>query len=238
MSEPTPLPTANLLPNWAHTVINLVKAHERLVIVGISALVLLHFVDQGYTALKAYEKSKAGLAQQELNIKASQSATIQQQLAQMQAENAANTARLEAEIAASKTKEKIQQEIDAKLPLPELRDRWTTLIVANPGAITSNSNGTITVTGDAAHATVNELDKVAPLTDQLVDTQQQLAGCNKVSAEKDVAFTAKSAELDASTKARAADAVVAKEEARHQYWRGFKHGFIAGVVTTVAVMLK
>jgi hypothetical protein len=234
MSEPTPLPTANLLPNWVHTVINLVKAHERLIIVGIAALVLLHFGDKGYDALKAYHASQAKLSQQELVLKAKASQDVQQQLAQMQAENAANTARLEAEIANSKQKVIIQQKKDAALPPTELSAKWADQVNTPRANITPQPNGTIAVTVDAAHATVNELDKIPGLNDQLTATQEELKGCVKVSAEKDVAFTAKDAELTADKKARVEDAKVAKDEARHQYWRGFKHGFIVGVAATVA----
>ena len=87
---------------------------------------------------------------------------------------------------------------------------------------------------DAAHATVNELDKIQGLNDQLTATQQELGGCNALSAQKDKTLDAKQSELVATQKARETDAKTAKDEARHQYWRGFKHGFIVGVAATVA----
>jgi hypothetical protein len=239
MTEATPAPVnPTLIPKWMHGWTAFVKAHERLVITGVIALVLIHYGDKAYNAFELHEKGKQSADNQQIAQLHNDNLTLAQQLAKMQADYSAKLAAMDAKIAASKQAEQDQQRKDAALPLPDLAVRWAQILALGPGNITPQPNGTLNVTVDAAHTTVNELDKVGPLTEQLLDTQTKLDSCVALNTEKDKAITGKEAELAAEKKARADDATVAKEKQRHAWWSGFKWGAITGFVGGVVALHK
>lgn len=217
--------------------INLVKAHEKLIIAVIAAVLLWHYGNKAYDAygkhLDAQVKTdNAQIAQIEKQNE--QNAITLQQLA---ATVAAQAKIDDAKIAAAKQTIIVKQKADAALPLPELSKHWVDMLSLQPAAITPQPNGTVAVTTDAAHATVNELEKVGPLTDQLAATQDQLKGCTILSAQKDTTIAGLNTVVADEKKGRADDAKQAKHDIRHAYLRGLKHGIIIGVVGTTAALV-
>lgn len=218
--------TEAIVKHWAA----FIKAHEKMVlIIGIVAL-LFHFGEKGLTAWENHDKRIATIAQQKVDADTAANKTLSEELANLKLEIAAKDAQLEAQIAASKQKLIVQQKIDANLPLPELSSRWESLLTLSPGSITSQPNGTVVVSGDAAHTTVNEIEKVPQLTEQLLNTQNELKGCTTLSAKKDDAITGLNKQLTDEQAARKDDQKLAAVKQKKAWLKGFKIGAIVGFV--------
>jgi hypothetical protein len=150
--------------------------HERLIIVAI-VVVGLWFgygkyadiraahdnaaLQQAKVVAAAQEQANAQLAQQVQADKASLQALTDKVTAQNAQLVAANTA-----LATALTK---QQKTDAALPVPALVDRWAQLAPGTnfTGAVTSGNN--VQVTPSNALATVQQLEKVPVLTQELAN---------------------------------------------------------------------
>ena len=243
MTETPANPT--LIPTWITTTEAIVKhwaafikAHEKLIIIGLSAALLFHFGEKGLTAWENHDKRIANIAQQKVDTDTAANKALSEQLAQLKLEIAAKNLQLEAQIVASKQKLIVQQKIDQNLPLPELSARWISLLSLQADSVTPKPDGTIAVTTDAAHTTVNELEKVAPLTEQLLDTQNELKGCNTLSAKKDESITGLSKQLTDEQTARKDDQKLAAVKQKKAWLSGFKWGAIVGFVGGVVALHK
>lgn len=213
-----------------------IQAHEKLILVGAASLLLWHFGDKVVSAYEAAHKSQQSADNQQIAQLHQDNVTLAQTLAQMQANYTSQIANLNAKIAAKQNATVIQQKTDAALPLPDLSARWESLLVLSPGSITPQPNGTVAVTTDAAHSTVNELEKVPQLMEQVLDTQTELKSCTDLSAQKDKTIQGAQAELAAEKKGRADDKAVAKDNQRKSFWKGTKIG--AAVATGAIFVLK
>lgn len=213
-----------------------VKAHERVLVIGLSAALLFHFGEKGLNAWEQHD-AKRGTAQQ-IIVKQddAQLKTLQAQLAAQQTQNAANIARLNAAIANGLATLKQRQQIDEQLPPSDLASRWSELI-ALPNSVTPTTTGSFTVSEDAAHATVNELEKVPQLTEQVLDTQAQVASCQKTLDTANQTVVASTKELADEKKSHADDVATLKVENKKKWMNGFKWGYIAGIGTAVAIKI-
>jgi hypothetical protein len=232
-ATPTTTKTQSFIGHW----VTVIKAHEKLILVAIMALVLWHFGDEAYNAYGKHlaaniQADNAHIAQVE-----QQNAATQAQLATLTATVAANAKIDDAKIAASKQKLVDVQKIDAALPLPELSVHWQSLLSLPPGSITPQPNGTVAVTTDAAHATVNAIEKVGPLNEQLSATQDQLKGCTAIQAQQTTLIVGLNTDVATVKKGREDDAKQAKHDIHRAYFRGLKHGFILGAGATTAVFV-
>lgn len=236
-AEQTPQ-TPIVIPNWVHAWGVFVKHHERIILVGIGALVIWHFGDKAYDGwrLGRDTTAQAQINQQIEAIHAQNQAT-QAVLAQMQQNFNTTVETLNAAIAKKQQVTIIQQQKDAVMPPVELSQRWETLVSAPEGSIAPTTDGKIAVSIDAAHTTVNELEKVPQLTEQVLDTQTELKSCVQLSAQKDATIEGVKQELTTEKKGREADAKGAADELskakKKSFWKGFKTG--AGVVGGVVV---
>lgn len=217
--------------------VNIIKAHEKLILVAITALVLWHFGDVAYNAYGKHLAANIQADNTRIAQAEQQNALTLAQLNTLKATVAANEKIDDAKIAAAKQKITDVQKIDAALPLPELSVHWQSILSLPPGSINPQPNGTVAVTTDAAHATVNELEKVGPLSDQLAATQDQLKGCAIVRSQQDTLIAGLNTDITAVKKGRADDAVKAKHDIRHAYFKGLKHGIIIGVAVTTAAFV-
>ena len=238
----TDTPPNPIVPTWILTTeaivkhwVTFIKGHEKLiVIIGLGAL-LFHFGEKGLSAWENHDKRIANIAQQKVDTDAAANQTLATELANLKLEIAAKNLQLEAQIAASKQKLVVQQKIDANLPLPELSNRWISLLALPADSITPKPDGTIAITTDAAHTTVNEIEKVGPLTEQLLDTQNELKGCSVLSAKKDDAITGLNKQLTDEQAARKDDQKLAAVKQKRAWMRGFKVGAIVGFIGGVFI---
>ncbi len=236
-TTPTTTPSnPTVIPSWITSWEAFIKAHERIILIGISSLLLWHFGDKAFDTWKSTRDTAAQtqINQQINSLHAENQATLAQ-LTKSEAQLNATIAQLQAKIAAGKQAEQKQEQNDATLPMPELAAHWQTMLVLPEGSITPQTNGTISVSTDAAHTTVEELEKVPQLTEEVIDQANEIKACTDTSAEKDKAIAGVQAELAEQVKGRAADAKVAADKQKHSFWKGFKWGYVAGITTAVLV---
>lgn len=218
--------------------VTLIKAHEKLLIVTITALTALHFGNKAYDAYISHLKNEANATNVQIAQVEQNNAQITAQIAQLKASVDAQAKIDDAKIAIAKQTLIVKQKEVAALPLPELSKEWISLLSLPDGSITPQSNGTVAVTTDAAHSTVNALESISTLNTELSATQDQLKGCTDVRAKQDVQITGLNASIELEKKGRAEDARVAKQEQHKSWMRGFKWGAIAGFVGGVFALHK
>jgi hypothetical protein len=217
--------------------VTFIKGHERLLITIIAAFVLIHYADKAYDAYENHLKATVSADNVHIAQIEQLNAKTEAELRLLKATVDANAKIAEAKIAASKQKLVEVKKVDAALPLPELSKHWEDMLKLSPGSITPQSSGTVAVTTDAAHSTVARLEEADSLEDQLTQTQIELKGCVEVREKQDVVNSGLKEDVAAQKKGREDDAKLAKNNIRHAYWRGFKHGFIVGVGSTVAAVV-
>jgi len=218
--------------------VTLIKAHEKLLIVAISAGTLLHFGNKGYDAYISHLKNEANATNTQIAQVEQQNKLTQAQLDKLKADVDLQVKIDDAKINAAKQTLIIKQKEVAALPLPELSKEWVSLLSLPDGSITPQPNGTVAVTTDAAHTTVNALESIPTLNTELSATQDQLRGCTDVREKQDTQITGLNTSLDLEKKGRAEDAKVAKQEQHKSWMRGFKWGAIAGFVGGVFALHK
>jgi hypothetical protein len=234
--------TPTLIPKWITALEAFIRAHERIILIGVTSLLIWHFGDK---ALDTYKSTRDAAAQTAINqqIATDKAATdaLTAQLAQLQVNFNTVVAQQNAIIAKSKQTLIVQQKTDAALPLPELSQRWALLVGSPPEQIAPQPNGTIAVSTDAAHNTVTELDKIPALNTQLVATQTELNQCTALSSQKDATLAQTQKELADETTGRATDAKAAKDAQataqKKSFWKGTKVGAAIATVAIVAVKI-
>src|SRR5271157_6514190 len=205
--------------------------HERLIIIVVLAVGL--WWGYGKYAQIRLDHDNAALAQQRLVT----AAQIQQnqQAAQQVAQDAADKKALEDKVAAQNqqltamnvalasalTK---QQKTDASLPVPDLVNRWAQLAPGTnfAGAIGSGNN--VAVTPSNALATVQQLEKVPVLTQQLANETTEKTNDDQLIVDNGAVC--------------AEQIKVVKDEARKGKRKWFIIGYIAGFASHVFLASK
>jgi hypothetical protein len=230
-----------VFPTWIHAWEAFIKAHEKMFLIlgGIAiAAYSVHVVDKG---VHGYLNNKHVEAQTQINQQIATSEAnnkaLETQIAQMQANYQALAQSLSAAIAAQKQVFVAQQKKDDAMPTDQLAGRWQDLIKSAPNSVIPQSNGTLNVSSEAAHTTVDALEQIPELTFENQSLNKELSSCNDLSAQKDKDVQQQKDLVAEEKKGRAADAVVAKDAQRNSFWKGFKIGYIAGVVTAIAVKI-
>lgn len=228
------------------------QRHERIVLI---AIVLLagtwgwnKWIDNDPTDKRV---AAAVLAQQVTDLKAA-NAEIALQATQSAAQYQATVdalskqnASLAAAVAARQATLVSQQAKNTTAPLPELAQRWESLVSDEtnvaPGGLTATADG-ITVTDTAARATVNMLEEVPVLKSDLSD-ETEIATNRGIEVDKangligvlNTQVSSLKTLGDAADKKCAADIAVVKSEARKSKRNWFLKG--AGVGATVALYI-
>lgn len=226
---------ASLEPHWVQVYTSFIKAHEKLLLIVVGGFLLFHMYDKGVTAWANHEQRVANAQQVKVVTDEAANKQLQEQLAEMQIQFKAADAARRAQIATLAAQLKSQQEADKIMPLPDLGNRWATLINLPPTSIVATPDNKMTVTGDVAHATVNQLEQVPVLTKQNTLLTNDLNECKVVSGQQDKTIAGLNTELTDEKSARAADARAAKAAQRKAWLRGFKWGAITGFVAGVFV---
>lgn len=219
--------------------------HERLLIVLVAAVVLWW----GYGKYAQIRLEHDNSALQQAKITADAQVAANQQLAQQVADDKAQlqvlTDKLTAQnqqltaaniaLATALTK---QQKTDASLPVPDLVNRWAQLAPGTNFAGAVGSGNNVSVTPANALATVQQLEKVPVLTQELANeiTQKQNDDQLLVSANKSIfdlnSQVTGAVKLDTDHQAQCAEQIkVVKDEARKSKRRWFIIGFISGLIT-------
>jgi hypothetical protein len=227
--------------------VTFVKGHEKFLMIVLGAALAFHFYSKAITAWDQHEQRLDSVAQQQVvatqqkvDADAVANKALADQLAQMQAQFIISEAQLRSQIAAETAALKNRTAQDNALPLPDLGTRWSTLLNLGAGQIVVTPDNKLALTPDASHATVNELEKVPVLTQELTQTTTDLTGCRTlVGKQQDMItglnnqITDSGAALTAEKAAREADAKLAAAKQKKSWLNGFKVGAIVGFVAGV-----
>lgn len=201
------------------TYLNLIKAHERLILVCIGAFLLWHFYG---SALRVWDKhdSRAAVqaqAQSQADQKAAASAAAN--LAVIQQQNNQLMSKLAAAVASANAALAAKQREDAALTAPQAAARL------NGQAIAS----TVVLPLDTARGMIAQLDEIPDLKLEVADTQAKVDAQQKLTTAQADLITSLGNELSGQNKACKAQVAELKVKA-HRSWRsGFKWGFITGI---------
>jgi ElaB/YqjD/DUF883 family membrane-anchored ribosome-binding protein len=245
----TPITVASLEPAWLSNWIALVKAHEKLFIALLIGVLSFFAYDKAVTAWDKHEQRVDAAEQQKVVAAAAKTAAddkanavLALQLDAMRAEYKASELKLQAQIAAEKAALSARQAHDDALPLPDLAQRWVSIMSLNAGDINATADGRLSVSSEAAHNTVDELEKLPVVAEELVKTEADLAGCQQLSAKQDTVIAGLNTRisdgntaLTAEKNARAADKKAAKAAQRKAWLKGFAVGAVTGFVAGLFV---
>ena len=233
------VPPVTLLPHWVHTYATFIKAHEKILIVAACLFAGFHFYSKGIDYLDRRDARQATAAQQVVNADTVTNQQLAGQLAQLRAQVAADTAQSVAKIKAAQASAAAHQAVDQNLPLPDLASRWAYLVNLQPGDITPTADNKLLLTDAGARATVKQLENLPALTETIVQTDAELAGCNQVSGKKDDVIAGLNKQIADTAEARKVDAKAAAAAQRKSWLKGFKWGvgvgFVAGLFVGHAI---
>ena len=228
MGPVTPVSATNLHPvvnNW----IALIKAHEKLIIVGILAFTGFHFYSKGIDAYIGHESTKAQAAA--VVVKTDDTATKQmtRQLAALKAQVAAQSAIISQQIAQRNKVTTQQQTVDKTLPPADLAARWEALLhIAN--GIDPATGQQFTVTQDAAVSTVTELEAYPTLAANVASLQTELNNDTTIISKQQEVIGQLNTNLTDEKKSHVADVKLEKAKAKRSFLRGLKVGAVAGFI--------
>ena len=224
------------------TISTYVKAHERLVLAGIAAVLLWFAVGHVESIIAAHDNANLTqakvVAQSQADKTAALAAQVEQQSAQYQALATKLDAQNAAVVAANTqlaTALAQRQKTDASLPPTELANRWAVLVPQAKPTVTATG---LAVDTPGAVATVQQLEQVPVLSAQLGNERTQLESTQKLLGLSQNETTTLSSEVsslrvqikDNQTVCNQQIAVV-KAEARRSKRRWFIIGFVSGFVT-------
>jgi cell division protein FtsL len=235
----TNTPATTTLPTTATAVIShwvtLVKAHEKLLLALIAAVVLFHFGNKAYDVYGKYLTTKQTQTNQQIATQETINAALQKQVDTLTATVAAQAKIDDAKIAAAKSSLAAAKKKDDTLALPDLTAHWAELIAAPLIDFQPINTDTVSVNADAAHKTVDQLEQIPALNTQLNATQDKLNGCTSVLTVDSQLITGLETSVSLEKAGRVEDAKVAAVNQKKAWKRGFKWGFGIGIAAAVAV---
>jgi len=242
MSTTPAVPIATQL----HPISNYIKAHERLVLAGIAAVLLWFAVGHVENIIARHDEANLNQAKVVAQSQAEKTAAIAEQVAQQYAQYAAlaakvqqqNDALMQANVALSTALAK-QQKTDAGLPPSELANRWAVLVPQAKPTVTATG---IAVDTPSAIATVQALEQVPVLTAQVANQSKELSNAQAlVTAEGDQVKTLNtevgSLNLQLADNQKVCDARVKVEsdKVRKARRRWFVIGWVTGFISRQAI---
>lgn len=157
------------------------KAHERIIIVGIIAVSTLFLGGKFLNNIADRDRAAAAQSAQVLTQDRADNAALVAQIAKAQDDYKTlviqltqQNSVLQTQIAQRQVVYQQQVTVDKTLPMPDLGNRWAKLASLNPQDITATTAG-ISVTPEGALSTVVQLEQVPVLTGNLADVTAQKA---------------------------------------------------------------
>lgn len=216
--------------------VTLVKAHEKLLLAIIAAVVLFHFGNKAYDAYGNYLKNKQSEINLQISAQSSTNATLQKQIDDMAAHFAAQSKIDDLKIQAAQHTLAVQQQADSVMPVPDLAARIATLLAVKPQEVTTATlPDHLDLDATAAHAVANNLEEIPALQTQLSATTDKLNGCQSLLTLSSQQITGLNTSITLEQKGRTEDAKVAAVNQKKAFRRGLKWGYAAGVATVIAI---
>lgn len=228
------------------TISTYVKAHERLVLAGIAAVLLWFAVGHIEGIIARHDNANLQQAQVVAQAQADKTAAIAEQVAQQSAQYASlaakvqqqNDALMQANVALSTALAK-QQHSDATLPPSDLVARWNALVPQAKPTVTATG---IAVDTPSAVATLQQLEIIPVQQQELTNTQKELENAQSLVTAEGQQMTTLNTEVGSlrtqlgdNQAVCQAQIKVVKAEARRSKRRWFAVGFATGWFSRQAV---
>ncbi len=235
-----------MLTKW----IIFVRAHEFLIL-GLAVIGVVWHLGAKYEDSRGEKLIEANaLIQHQLQTQVIQNQVLTGQLADQQAEYnilaakmLAQNAQIDVEMAAKQAQVTKQQQLDATLPLDGLAIRWRSIENLMPTDVAIGGTGTLFVSGQAATKTVQDLEAVTPLHDEVMQSHQiqdnltgQLTTLTSLSASQTKEITGLNSEITLAEKSCQDRIGVVKAQQRKKSTFWFKMGSVVGAVLTGIVL--
>ena len=223
------------------TISTYVKAHERLVLAGIAAVLLWFAVGHIEGIIARHDNANLQQAQVVAQAQADKTAAIAEQVAQQSAQYASlaakvqqqNDALMQANVALSTALAK-QQHSDATLPPSDLVARWNALVPQAKPTVTATG---IAVDTPSAVATLQQLEIIPVQQQELTNTQKELENAQSLVTAEGQQVATLNTEIGSlrlqqvdDAKVCAAQIAVVRAEARKSKRRWFYAGVVVGFV--------
>ncbi len=235
-----------MLTKW----IMFVRAHTILV-VALAVIAMIWHLGAKYEDSRGEKLIAANaVIQQQLQVQVTQNQTLAGQLAtEQEAYNRlaekirAQNAEIDTAMAAKNAEVAKQQQVDAILPLAGLAIRWRSLENLMPSDVAIGGTGMLFVSGPAATKTVQDLEAVTPLHDEVMQGHQiednltgQLTSLTSVNASQTNEIAGLNSQITLAEKScqDRIGVVKAQQKKKSGFW--FKVGVIAGSVLTGIVL--
>ena len=224
------------------TISTYVKAHERLVLAGIAAVLLWFAVGHVEGIIAAHDNANLAQAKVVAQSQAEKTEAIAAQVAQqaqeykaLAAQVAAQNAQLEAANVALSNALIKQQHTDSTLPPSDLVARWNTLVPQAGATVTSSG---VALPAQGAVSTVQALEQVPVLTTQIANQGKELSNSQTLIAAEGQQVSTLNMEVGAlnlqladNNKVCQAQIAVIKAQAAKSKRRWFIIGWITGFVS-------
>jgi len=232
--------TPNLTPapgslHWVSVYGAWIKAHEKILIIVLAAL-LLYRGGQGIENAFLHHDSKVA-SQAAIVVKSDDSSNkiLLDQLAQMKADALAQQKALTTAIQQTNAALAAQQKKDAALSPTEIDTRWEGLVSLPPGSVVPLTVSTTSVTNEAAVQTVQALEEIPALKIQVTDLTTELNTDQKIIGQEDNTIIGLNKQIVDEKASHVADVNLEKAKAKKSFWRGFKIGFVVGAIGVEAI---
>lgn len=236
MTDTTPAPSP--------AISQFLKAHERLIIVILAAVLLAGFYTKAIAYLASRDQNAANAAQAVLQAQvtanekeATDAKQMLQQYEQLTSQLIANNNAIllgQKQLAAVTQK---HQTADQTLPPPQLAARWTNLLQVAPTTVQPSGQGYV-VTPDTAVKTVTQLETIPELQSDLAGDQTIISNNQKQIGEQSNVVTTLQGQIVGlniqiadQTKFCSDQITAVKAQARKSKLKWFIGGFVAGFVS-------
>jgi hypothetical protein len=222
------------LPTWVTNWETIIKAHEKIIIVGILAITGFFTYSKGISAWDRHDSRTAQAAAAVVKTDDATTKATAAQLAALQETVATQTAMINKQIAQRAVTTIAQQKIDRTLPPSALASRWETILGLSNGAVTPNgvidpvTGQQFAVTEAAAVATVVQLEVIPELTADKAALQIELSNDASIITTQTTLIGNLNTELKDEKKSHVKDVNVEKAKTKHAFIRGLEYGFVAG----------
>lgn len=214
--------------------ITFIKAHERLIIIVLAAFLLFRTGQGVENVWIRHEDNQSRQAATVVTNDVNANKEITDQLAQIKADADKRNQAIDIEIKTAIAGLATQQQIDSQATQQQILDRWKLLLPMKPGSV--QSNGTIDqITPEAATATVQALEELPVLKNQVTDLNAKLLIDDQIIGKQDDLIVGLNRQIVDEKKSHDADVNLEKAKAKRSWIRGFKIGVIVGAVGTEAI---
>lgn len=201
-----------------------VKAHEKLLVIVIGALLAFHLYGSALSAWVEHDKRVATASN-------AQSTTLQDQLHTLQTTVAEQNAKIDQAMKQRATVTVIQKQKDDALQPTELSKRIQAQLGVGTVSVSSPLGDSLVFNLEAAHKVARDEEDFAKAIADVADLNTKLVSCQAINVKADKT-------LDAEKKAHHDDVDTLRAENHRQWLKGFKWGAITGFVGGLLALHK